>query len=76
MKRHGILNRHLAKVFADLGHTDKVVIADCDRSLKRRDRRGEYPGRLGMDSAINKQPTCLDVGCLFASLRLNERSDE
>ncbi|MDP4524786.1 D-ribose pyranase [Bacillus halotolerans] len=29
MKRHGILNSHLAKLLADLGHTDKIVIADA-----------------------------------------------
>lgn len=29
MQRVGILNSHIAKVLADLGHTDKIVIADC-----------------------------------------------
>lgn len=29
MKKHGILNSHLAKLLADLGHTDKIVIADA-----------------------------------------------
>lgn len=29
MKKHGILNRELAGIFARLGHTDKIVIADC-----------------------------------------------
>ncbi|NLY80013.1 MAG: D-ribose pyranase [Lysinibacillus sp.] len=29
MKKHGILNRELAGRFAKLGHTDKIVIADC-----------------------------------------------
>ncbi|MDG3072608.1 D-ribose pyranase [Bacillus halotolerans] len=29
MKRHGILNSHIAKLLADLGHTDKIVIADA-----------------------------------------------
>ncbi|MCY8931714.1 D-ribose pyranase [Bacillus atrophaeus] len=29
MKKHGILNSHLAKILADLGHTDKIVIADA-----------------------------------------------
>ncbi|ANF95683.1 D-ribose pyranase [Paenibacillus bovis] len=28
MKKHGILNSHIAKVLADLGHTDYIVIAD------------------------------------------------
>ena len=29
MKRLGILNRELAGIFAKLGHTDQIVIADC-----------------------------------------------
>lgn len=29
MKKTGILNRELTKVLAKLGHTDKIVIADC-----------------------------------------------
>ncbi|MCO4852853.1 D-ribose pyranase [Bacillus vallismortis] len=29
MKKHGILNSHLAKLLADLGHTDQIVIADA-----------------------------------------------
>lgn len=29
MKKHGVLNRDIAAVLARLGHTDKVVIADC-----------------------------------------------
>ncbi|MEQ6390284.1 D-ribose pyranase [Bacillaceae bacterium S4-13-58] len=29
MKLNGILNSDIAKVLADLGHTDKIVIADC-----------------------------------------------
>lgn len=29
MKKHGILNSHLAKILADLDHTDKIVIADA-----------------------------------------------
>ena len=29
MKKQGILNRELAGIFAKLGHTDSIVIADC-----------------------------------------------
>ena len=29
MKKLGILNRELAGIFARLGHTDQIVIADC-----------------------------------------------
>ncbi|MGV2619787.1 UNVERIFIED_CONTAM: D-ribose pyranase [Halobacillus marinus] len=29
MKKNGMLNSHIAKVLADLGHTDTIVIADA-----------------------------------------------
>ena len=29
MQRHGILNSHIAKILADLGHTDTICISDC-----------------------------------------------
>lgn len=29
MKKHGMINRELAGIFAKLGHTDQIVIADC-----------------------------------------------
>lgn len=29
MKKHGILNSDIAKVLADLGHTDKIAIGDA-----------------------------------------------
>lgn len=29
MKKNGILNSDISKVLSDLGHTDKIVIADC-----------------------------------------------
>jgi D-ribose pyranase len=29
MKRNGMLNSHIAKVLADLGHTDTIVIGDA-----------------------------------------------
>ncbi|MBE9610277.1 D-ribose pyranase [Chitinilyticum piscinae] len=29
MKKHGILNRDIARVLAGMGHTDSIVIADC-----------------------------------------------
>jgi D-ribose pyranase len=29
MKRYGILNSHISKVLANLGHTDFIVIADA-----------------------------------------------
>lgn len=54
MKKQGILNSHLAKVFADLGHTDKVVIADCGLPIPNGVKRVDLALRLG-------EPSFLDV---------------
>ncbi|WP_110928166.1 D-ribose pyranase [Bacillus massiliglaciei] len=29
MKKHGVLNSHISKVLADLGHTDYIAVADA-----------------------------------------------
>lgn len=48
MKKHGVLNSEIAKVLADLGHTDTIVIADCGlpipKSVKKIDLAIE-PGK-------------------------------
>lgn len=54
MKKLGILNSHLTKVFADLGHTDKVVIADCGLPIPSGVERVDLALRLG-------EPSFLDV---------------
>ncbi|MCC5893374.1 D-ribose pyranase [Exiguobacterium sp.] len=54
MKKLGILNSHLTKVFADLGHTDKVVIADCGLPIPNGVERVDLALRLG-------EPSFLDV---------------
>lgn len=36
MKKNGILNSHIAKVLADLGHTNTIVIADCSIPIPER----------------------------------------
>jgi len=54
MKKHGILNSHLTKIFADLGHTDTVVIADCGLPIPKGVERVDLALRLG-------EPSFLDV---------------
>lgn len=54
MKKQGILNSHLAKVFADLGHTDRVVIADCGLPIPDGVKRVDLSLRIG-------EPSFLDV---------------
>ncbi|NMO97334.1 D-ribose pyranase [Paenibacillus lemnae] len=45
MKKHGILNSHIAKVLSDLGHTDTIVIADVGLPVP--------PGVPKIDIALN-----------------------
>ncbi|WP_215142917.1 D-ribose pyranase [Exiguobacterium qingdaonense] len=54
MKKQGILNSHLAKIFADLGHTDRVVIADCGLPIPDGVKRVDLSLRIG-------EPSFLDV---------------
>jgi len=35
MKKNGILNAHLAKIIASMGHSDKLVITDCGLPIPR-----------------------------------------
>lgn len=54
MQRVGILNSAIAKVLADLGHTDTIVIADCGLPV--------LPGVLKIDLALRLgEPAFADV---------------
>ncbi|WP_027953927.1 D-ribose pyranase [Halobacillus kuroshimensis] len=46
MKRHGILNSSISKVLADLGHTDRIAIADAGLPVP--------PGTLKIDLALKE----------------------
>ena len=35
MKKNGILNSHLARIIASMGHTDKLIICDCGLPIPR-----------------------------------------
>lgn len=59
MKKYGILNSHIAKVLADLGHTDIIVIADTGLPVP--------PGVLKIDLALTLgTPGFQDVTKLIA----------
>jgi len=54
MKRTGILNSHISKILSDLGHTDKIVIADAGLPIPE--------GVARIDIALEKGvPSFLDV---------------
>lgn len=50
MKRHGVLNSEIAAVLASLGHTDKIVIADCGLPVPEGVKRIDLAIELGKPS--------------------------
>ena len=54
MKRHGILNSHIAKILADLGHTDTIVVADAGLPIPSDVMKIDLAMKLG-------EPSFLDV---------------
>lgn len=53
MKKQGILNRELAGVFAKMGHTDQLVIADCGLPIPEGVRCIDLSYTLGKPSFLD-----------------------
>ncbi|MFJ5761652.1 D-ribose pyranase [Neobacillus sp. NPDC093182] len=53
MKRYGILNSHISKVLADLGHTDYIVIADAGLPIPEGVIKIDLAVKTGMPSFID-----------------------
>lgn len=53
MKRYGILNSHIAKILADLGHTDYIVIADAGLPVPEGVTKIDLAVKTGMPSFID-----------------------
>ncbi len=52
MKKHGILNSEIAKVLADMGHTDYICIGDCGLPIPNEVKRIDLAIKLGTPSFI------------------------
>ncbi|MCM3633483.1 D-ribose pyranase [Paenibacillus camelliae] len=50
MKKHGILNSHISKILADLGHTDRIVIADIGLPIPEHIEKIDLALRFGLPS--------------------------
>ena len=50
MKKHGILNSHISKVLADLGHTDTIAIADVGLPIPEHVEKIDLALRIGVPS--------------------------
>jgi D-ribose pyranase len=53
MKRYGILNSHISKVLADLGHTDYIVIADAGLPIPEGVKKIDLAVKTGLPSFID-----------------------
>lgn len=47
MKKHGILNSEIAKVLAEMGHTDRICIGDCGLPIPEGVKRIDLAVKLG-----------------------------
>ena len=50
MKKHGILNSHIAEILANMGHTDTIVIADCGLPIPDGVKRIDLSLKIGTPS--------------------------
>ncbi|KGX90737.1 ribose pyranase [Pontibacillus halophilus JSM 076056 = DSM 19796] len=67
MKRHGLLNSHITKVLADLGHTDTIVVADAGLPIP--------PGVEKIDVSLSEGvPSFLDVISILQEEMVVERA--
>lgn len=53
MQKIGILNSSIAKVLADMGHTDQIVIGDCGLPVPQGTPKIDLALRLGQPSFID-----------------------
>lgn len=67
MNKHGILNSEIAKILADLGHTDMLIIADCGLPIPAGVKKIDLALKLGV-------PSFMDVVELLAEHMQIERA--
>ena len=76
MKKHGILNRELAAIFASLGHTDQVTIADCGLPIPNGVRCIDLSYKIGKPSFLEILETVLSDMEVETAFIANEMKDE
>lgn len=60
MKKRGILNSDIAKILVDLGHTDKICIADAGLPVPNGVKKIDLALKKGLPSFIDTLKTVLD----------------
>ena len=75
MKKKGIINRELAGIFAKLGHTDQVVIADCGLPIPDGTKCIDLSYKLGEPgfiSILNEVLEDLEIECVYIAEEMKE----
>ena len=75
MKKHGILNRELAGIFAKLGHTDQIVIADCGLPIPAGVKCIDLSLKIGEPSFLDVLYTVLEDLAVEKALAAHEIKD-
>lgn len=77
MKKHGPLNSEISKVFADMGHTDTIVVADCGLPVPDGVPKIDLSVRLGQPSFLDVVSMIaeeLEVEAVFVSKDIHDRN--
>ena len=75
MKKKGIMNRELAGIFAKLGHTDQIVIADCGLPIPDGTECIDLSYKLGEPGFItilNEVLEDLEIECVYIAEEMKE----
>ena len=75
MKKKGIINRELAGIFAKLGHTDQIVIADCGLPIPDGTTCIDLSYKLGEPgfiSILNEVLEDLEIECVYIAEEMKE----
>lgn len=79
MKRYGILNSHISKVLADLGHTDYIVIADAGLPIPDGVKKIDLAVKTGMPSfidVVNAVEEDMVIGKVMIASEIEERNPD
>ncbi|WP_270179747.1 D-ribose pyranase [Alkalihalobacillus sp. CinArs1] len=78
MKRNGMLNSHITKLLADLGHTDTIVVADAGLPVPNHVQKIDLSLKEGVPSFLDvvqllKEEMVVEKVTLADEVKRNER---
>jgi D-ribose pyranase len=75
MKKNGILNSEISKVLSDLGHTDRICIADCGLPIPDGVKKIDLALKFGLPSFLDVFKE-VDLDMVYESVILAEEIKE